>query len=76
MIKLFENDVPLILKYALVPLKSLVPANLQTARCSGIIFITIDAWHHSETAILKLCARAARNLACVPNFNIAYSTLH
>ena len=28
MIKLFENDVPLILKYAPVPLKSLVPANL------------------------------------------------
>ena len=28
MIKLFENNVPLILRYALVALKSLVPANL------------------------------------------------
>ena len=48
----------------------------RAAKCSGIIFVTIDAWHHSKTTVLKLCAHAVRDLARALTFNIAYNTLH
>ena len=35
-----------------------------------------NAWYHSKTDDLKLCAHAARGLARASIFNIAYDTPH
>ena len=48
----------------------------RAAKCSCIIIVTIDAWHHIKTAILKLCAHAVRGLTHTLIFNITYNTLH
>ena len=47
-----------------------------TAKCFGMIFVTIGKQYHSKTAILKLCARVVRVHSRAVTFNISYSMLH